>query len=287
MQKKGLGRGLSALIPDIDEPTGNPPNLVEIDTIAPNPRQPRRTFNEAQIDELASSIREKGVIQPLLVRRNTHGYELIAGERRLRASIKAGIHRVPIAILEATDSESLQLALVENLQREDLNPIDESLAYQRLKEEFGLSQEEIAIKVGKSRPAVANTLRLSLLPAEVQREVAAGRLPAGQARAILGLEHEPLIIAAAREILSKGLSTREAENLVKRLKSPRGRRGQGNGTDPHLISLIETLQRLLGTKVRLLHKTRSGKGKIEIEYYSAEDFERIIGKLTDGQQDST
>lgn len=287
MQKKGLGRGLSALIPDFDEPTGNPPNLVEIDTIAPNPRQPRRTFNEAQIDELASSIREKGVIQPLLVRRNTHGYELIAGERRLRASIKAGIHRVPIAILEATDSESLQLALVENLQREDLNPIDESLAYQRLKEEFGLSQEEIAIKVGKSRPAVANTLRLSLLPAEVQREVAAGRLPAGQARAILGLEHEPLIIAAAREILSKGLSTRETENLVKRLKSPRGRRGQGNGTDPHLISLIETLQRLLGTKVRLLHKTRSGKGKIEIEYYSAEDFERIIGKLTDGQQDST
>lgn len=287
MQKKGLGRGLSALIPDIDEPTGNPPNLVEIDTIAPNPRQPRRTFNEAQIDELASSIREKGVIQPLLVRRNAHGYELIAGERRLRASIKAGIHRVPIAILEATDSESLQLALVENLQREDLNPIDESLAYQRLKEEFGLSQEEIAIKVGKSRPAVANTLRLSLLPAEVQREVAAGRLPAGQARAILGLEHEPLIIAAAREILSKGLSTRETENLVKRLKSPRGRRGQGNGTDPHLISLIETLQRLLGTKVRLLHKTRSGKGKIEIEYYSAEDFERIIGKLTDGQQDST
>lgn len=287
MQKKGLGRGLSALIPDIDEPTGNPPNLVEIDTIAPNPRQPRRTFNEAQIDELASSIREKGVIQPLLVRRNAHGYELIAGERRLRASIKAGIHRVPIAILEATDSESLQLALVENLQREDLNPIDESLAYQRLKEEFGLSQEEIAIKVGKSRPAVANTLRLSLLPAEVQREVAAGRLPAGQARAILGLEHEPLIIAAAREILSKGLSTREAENLVKRLKSPKGRRGQGNGTDPHLISLIETLQRLLGTKVRLLHKTRSGKGKIEIEYYSAEDFERIIGKLTDGQQDST
>ena len=284
MQKKGLGRGLSALIPDIDEPTGNPPNLVGIDTITPNPRQPRRTFNEAQIEELASSIREKGVIQPLLVRRSGYGYELIAGERRLRASIKAGIQRVPIVVLEATDSETLQLALVENLQREDLNPIDESLAYQRLQEEFGLSQEEIAIKVGKSRPAVANTLRLSLLPAEVQREVATGRLPAGQARAILGLEHEPLIIAAAREILSKGLSTREAENLVKRLKAPRSRRGQGNGTDPHLISLIEALQRQLATKVRLLHRARTGRGKIEIEYYSTEDFERIIGKLTDGQQ---
>ena len=286
MQKKGLGKGLSALIPDIDEPTGNQPNLVEIGKIAPNPRQPRRTFNEAQIEELASSIREKGVIQPLLVRRNGDGYELIAGERRLRASIKAGIQRVPIAVLQATDTESLQLALVENLQREDLNPMDESSAYQRLQKEFELSQEEIATKVGKSRPAVANALRLSLLPAEVQREVAAGRLPAGQARAILGLEHEPLIIAAAREILSKGLSTREAEKMVKRLKSPRSRKGQGNGPDPHLVSLIESLQRLLGTKVRFLHRARSGKGKIEIEYYSKEDFERIIGKLTDNLQGS-
>ncbi len=287
MQKKGLGKGLSALIPDVDKPNTSSSNLVEVDQIASNPRQPRRVFNEDQIDELSSSIREKGVIQPLLVRRNGQGYELIAGERRLRASIKAGIRQVPVTIIEATDTETLELALIENLQREDLNPIDEYLAYKRLQEEFALSQEEIATKVGKSRPAVANSLRLALLPPEVQREVAAGKLPAGQARALLGLERAPLIIAAAREVLSKGLSTREAERLVRRLRTPRGRRTPAGDTDPNLASLIEGVQRWLGTKVRLLHRARSGKGKIEIEYYSTEDFDRIIRKLTDSQSGHT
>ncbi len=284
MQKKGLGRGLSALIPDIDKPAGYQQYHVPVDQIAPNPRQPRHTFIEAQIDELASSIRENGVLQPLLVRRNEHGYELIAGERRLRASIKAGVQEVPVMILEVTDTEALQLALVENLQRENLNPIDESRAYQRLQEEFGLTQEEIAKKVGKSRPAVANSLRLSLLPPEIQQEVVAGRLPAGQARALLSLEKVPLIVAAAREVLSKGLSTRAAERLVRRLKSRQGRRAVGATMDPNLTSLIEGVQRWLGTKVRLLHRTKSGKGKIQIEYYSTEDFERIIRKLMESQQ---
>ena len=283
MQKKGLGKGLSALIPDVNKPSGSSSNLVEVDQITSNPRQPRRVFNEDQINELSLSIKEKGVIQPLLVRRSGNGYELIAGERRLRASIKAGIRQVPVTIIEASDTETLQLALIENLQREDLNPIDEYLAYKRLQEEFRLSQEEIATKVGKSRPAVANALRLALLPPEVQREVAAGKLPAGQARAILSLERAPLIIAAAREIMAKGLSTREAERLVRRLKLPGGRRTPARETDPNLESLIEGVQRWLGTKVRLLHRARSGKGKIEIEYYSTEDFDRIIRKLTDTQ----
>ena len=283
MQKKALGRGLSALIPDI-ETAGTSQLSVAVDRIAPNPRQPRRSFDEAQIDELAASIREKGVIQPLLVRRNEHGYELIAGGRRLRASVRAGLKEVPVIAIEVNDTESLQLALIENLQREDLNPIDESRAFQRLQEEFSLGQEEIATMVGKSRPAVANSIRLSLLPAEVQQEVSAGRLPAGQARALLGLESEPLIIAAARDVLSKGLSTRETERLVRRLKTPKWRKNGGSQLDPSLTPLIEGVQRWLGTKVRLLHRARSGKGKIEIEYYSTADFERIIRKLMDNRQ---
>ena len=284
MQKKGLGRGLSALIPDIDEPKELSPNLVDTHRISPNPRQPRHAFNESQIEELAASIKEKGVIQPLLVRRNGDGYELIAGERRLRASIKAGIRQVPVSVLEANDTEALQIALIENIQRENLNPIDESLAYQRLQEEFGLSQDEIATRVGKSRPAVANSLRLALLPAEVRREVASGRLPAGQARALLGLEQERLILTAAREVLSKNLSTRATERLVRRLKSPKSGSRQGATVEPNLVSLIDDLQRWLGTKVRLSHGIKSGKGKIEIEYYSTEDFNRIIGKMTAGRQ---
>ena len=212
MQKKALGRGLSALIPDI-ETTQTSQLSVEVERISPNPQQPRRSFGEEQINELAESIRAKGVIQPLLVRRNEHGYELIAGERRLRASVRAGLKEVPVIVIEVNDTESLQLALIENLQREDLNPMDESRAFQRLQEEFSLGQEQIAMMVGKSRPAVANSMRLASLPAEVQKEVAAGRLPAGQARALLGLESESLIISAAREVLSKGLSTRETERL--------------------------------------------------------------------------
>ena len=283
MQKQALGRGLSALIPDI-ETTKTSQLAVEVERISPNPRQPRRSFDEEQINELAESIRVKGVIQPLLVRRNEHGYELIAGERRLRASVRAGLKEVPVIVTEVNDTESLQLALIENLQREDLNPMDESRAFQRLQEEFSLGQEQIAMMVGKSRPAVANSMRLASLPAEVQKEVAAGRLPAGQARALLGLESESLIISAAREVLSKGLSTRETERLVGRLKAPNWRKRGGSQLDPSLTPLIEGLQRWLGTKVRLLHRSRSGKGKIEIEYYSTADFERIIRKLMDNQQ---
>ena len=283
MQKKVLGRGLSALIPDME--TTTPSQLVvEVERISPNPLQPRRSFDEEQIKELAESIRVQGVLQPLLVRRNEHGYELIAGERRLRASVRAGLKEVPVIVIEANSTESLQLALIENLQREDLNPMDESRAFQRLQEEFSLGQEQIAMMVGKSRPAVANSMRLGSLPAEVQKEVAGGRLPAGQARALLGLESESLIMSAAREVLSKGLSTRETERLVTRLKVPKWRKRGGTQLDPSLNPLIEGVQRWLGTKVRLLHRSRSGKGKIEIEYYSTADFERIIRKLMDNQQ---
>ncbi len=276
VQKKGLGKGLGALIPGIDTTRDSPNLQVEVDRIAPNPLQPRRSFDEATIEEMAASVRDQGIIQPLLVRRVGDGYELIAGERRLRAAVKAGLKEVPVVVREASNSETLQLALIENLQREDLNPIEEATAYQRLQEEFELSQEEIAQKVGKSRPAVANSMRLLLLPKEVQQEVAGGKLLAGQARALLGLENETLILAAAREVIAKGLSTRETERMVGRFKSSRKRRRVAPIADPDLRSLVERLQRSLGTKVRLLHRTSSGRGKVEVEYYSLADLERII-----------
>jgi ParB family chromosome partitioning protein len=282
MQKKGLGRGLSALIPAADEPE-NPASLqVGIDKISPNPFQPRRSFDEAGLDELAASIREKGILQPLLVRRSGSGYQLIAGERRFRAAVKAGLHEIPALVRDVSDHEALQLALVENLQRQDLNAIEEAHAYKRLQEEFSLSQDEIAAQVGKSRPAVANSIRLLLLPEELLVEVAQGRLPAGQARALLGLERRALILAAARQVIGKGLSARQAERLVQRIRF--GRRARREGTlDPDLRALTERLQRWLGTKVRVAHSAKSGRGKIEIEFYSTSDFDRITRKITENQ----
>lgn len=275
MQKKGLGKGLGALIPTA-ETEGKSWNFqVEVHRIVPNSLQPRRAFDEAKIEELAASIREQGVIQPLVVRRNGDGYELIAGERRLRAAVKAGVKQVPVVIREASDSEALQLALIENLQREDLNPIEEASAYQRLHTGFGLSQEEIAERVHKSRPTVANSMRLLLLPKEVQEALSQGKLLPGQARALLGLDREVLILAAARQVITKGLSTRETERLVRRLKSGRRRRERA-ALDPDLRALIDRLQRFLGTRVRLTERAGSSRGKLEIEYYSSADLERII-----------
>jgi len=279
-QKRGLGRGLSALIPTAEPLTqasqDSSPREVAVDRITPSPFQPRRTFDEAKLEELAASIRYQGIIQPLVVRPQGDGFELIAGERRWRAAIRAGLSRVPVVIRNASDHEALQLALVENLQREDLNPIEEASGYRRLQEEFHWSQEEMADKVGKSRPAIANSLRLLTLPTEVQQELTAGNLPAGQARALLGLHTEPLIVSACREVIAKGLSTRETEKMVRNLLIGRKRRRSLPLVDPDLKTVVENLQRSLGTRVRLLPKARSTKGKIEIEYYTLADLERII-----------
>ena len=266
MQKKGLGRGLGALISAAEGPKDASGLTVEIDRVAPNPLQPRRNFDETKIAELAASIRAQGIIQPLVVRRDgAGGYELIAGERRLRAALRAGLKEVPVVIREAADDASLELALIENLQREDLNAIEEAEAYRRLSTEFGLSQEEIADKMGKSRPAVANALRLLSLPKEVQQEVAAGRLPAGQARALLGLASEAAIIAAAREVIARGLTARAAEKLAARLKAGR-RKKPAAAADADLQALVERLQRALGTKVRFVQGKGARRGRIEIEY---------------------
>jgi ParB family chromosome partitioning protein len=287
VQTKGLGKGLSALITSAAEPKAESINeshglRVRIDLIAPSPLQPRRSFDEAKIEELAASIRNQGIIQPLVVRRKENRYELIAGERRWRAALKAGLSEVPAVIRDASDNEALQLALVENLQREDLNAIEEASGYRRLQDEFHWSQEEMADKVGKSRPAIANSLRLLSLPNEVQQEIVQGNLPAGQARALLGLHSEGLMISTCRDVIAKGLSTRETERLVRMLVTGRRRR-QLPLVDPDLRAIVENMQRTLGTRVRLLPKARSTKGKIEIEYYSLPDLERIIQTITSNQ----
>ncbi len=284
---KGLGRGLSALINNAAESrseaaSDNTGLRVAVDRIAPSPFQPRRSFDDAKIEELAVSIRNQGIIQPLVVRRKDDRYELIAGERRWRAAMRAGLNEVPVVLREASDHEALQLALVENLQREDLNPIEEAGGYRRLQEEFNWNQEEMADKVGKSRPAIANALRLLSLPKDVQCEVASGNLPAGQARALLGLQSEALMISTCRDVIAKGLSTRETEKLVRALVSGRRRRRGVSLIDPDMRTVVENMQRTLGTRIRLLPKARSSKGKIEIEYYSATDVERIIQAITGG-----
>jgi ParB family chromosome partitioning protein len=278
VQKKGLGKGLGALI-SAAESAKEPPGLsVAIDKISANPFQPRRSFDEAKIAELAASIRDQGVIQPLLVRRNGDGYELVAGERRLRAAIQAGLKEVPVVLRDVSDNDALELALIENLQREDLNAIEEAEAYRRLHEQFHLNQEQIAEKIGKSRPAIANSMRLLMLPQEVQQEVASGKLSAGHARALLGLGTEAAIIAAAREIIAKGLSARAAEKLAARFKIGR-RKKHAAPLDADLRALVEQLQRSLGTKVRLLQAKGANRGKIEIKYFSAQDLDRIVQRL--------
>ena len=284
MQKNRLGRGLDALLPGSepvveDAASEAPPAAVDPSLIAPNPNQPRRVFDEEKINELAGSIEASGMLQPLVVRTAAAGgYELIAGERRLRAAKRLGLPEVPIIVHETADPNSLLLALVENLQREDLNPIEEAAAFAELQEQFNLTQEQVAERVGRSRSAVANALRLLSLPDSIKEHVSGGELAAGQARALLGLRDRSMIAAAAREVMGKDLSTRETEALVKRLNSPR-RTKTDNRLDPDLSSLVETLQRRLGTRVRLMHRSRDDKGKLEIEYYSQRDLDRITSMM--------
>ncbi len=283
MQKNRLGRGLDALLPSTDPVAEDPgpeasPTAVAPSLIVPNPSQPRRVFDDAKIDELASSIEASGMLQPLVVRTTAGGYELIAGERRLRAAQRLGLSEVPIIVHETVDPNSLLLALIENLQREDLNPVEEAAAFAELQEQFNLTQEQVAERVGRSRSAVANSLRLLSLPDQIKEHVSRGELAAGQARALLGLKDRSMMAAAAREVMARELSTRDAEALVKRLNTPRRARNESR-PDPDLSHLVETLQRRLGTRVRLMQRARGDKGKLEIEYYSHDDLDRITSMM--------
>lgn len=280
-KKKVLGRGLGALIGDsagtATAQAGKERFLIcPIGDITPNMYQPRKTFNDSSIKELSDSIKEKGIIEPLIVRRNPiHGFELIAGERRLRAAKSAGLKEVPVVISDATDEESLEFAIIENIQREDLNALEEAEAYKSLMN-FGLSQEEVAKRVGKERATVANYLRLLKLPHEIKEELVKGSLTMGHARAILSLDGHGRQLELCRKIIAKGLSVREAERLVtgglQSAKPAKKKHGAGGG-----LEIEQELRGLLGTKVIVSDK--NGKGKIELIYFSAEERERLIDML--------
>ena len=282
MMRKPLGRGLNALIPGATRPVipdGAPvehEQHVAVDRIRANPRQPRTEFDEAALQELAASIRTQGVLQPLLVRPGGGGdYELVAGERRLRAARLAGVREVPIVVREVSDRESLELALVENIQRDDLSPLEEAAAYQRLIDEFEHTQEQIAARVGKSRPAVANALRLLRLPEPIRRELARGRLTAGHARVLLSLDSADAQLRAARQILARELSVRDTERLAATRKKGSA---APTGRDPHRAALERDLAAALGTRVRIVPRPRGGR--IEIEYYSNEELQGLVERLS-------
>ena len=290
-QRKALGKGLGALIPGANKETLDVPSAdaadqgqrvleIQIADIEPNPHQPRTAFDPEAVEELAQSIRQKGIIQPVVVRRFGTGYQLIAGERRLRAAQQAYLQSVPALILNVgTDEEMMEISLIENIQREDLNPIEEARAYRTLMEECILTQEEVARKVGKDRSTVANTLRLLNLSAEVREALQTDRISMGHARALLGLEDDRLQAALCKQIVSQGLSVRRVEALVKACRD--GKTDQpktaSRTRDPQIISIEEDLQRRFGTGINI--SRRGKKGKIEIEFYSDDDLERLLDIL--------
>lgn len=276
MKKVTLGRGLDALIPTEKERYGY--LLANIGEIRPNAFQPRKDFDETSIEELAQSIKENGIIQPLVVRKSEGNYEIIAGERRWRAAQRVGLTKVPVIIKDVSDRQALELALVENLQREDLNPIEEAAAYEQLIEDFGLTHEEISTRIGKERSTITNQLRLLKLPDEIKEAIIAGEITAGHARAILGLSS----LAKAREILeairNEKLSVRKTEKLVQKLSGQKEKTAKLGSSDVHMNHIADELKKTLGTHVKIVDK--KGKGKIVIEYYSKMELERLIEILT-------
>lgn len=282
MSKRGLGRGLSALIPSASQEShsGNEVTELAIDMVSPNPDQPRTDLDEDAIAELADSISKVGVLQPIIVRPLGEGYQIIAGERRWRASRKAGLERVPVRVLTTDEGQSLELALIENLQREDLNAIEEARGYKKLLSGHQMTQAELADKVSKSRSAITNALRLLDLPDEVQDLVYSGKLTAGHARAVLSVPDESARIRLAMKISEEGLSVREAENLARLIAAGQADR-EPRPTTPKSFKLVaRRLRRLLGTNVRV--KLGKDKNKIEIEFRDEGELERIYKTLTEG-----
>ncbi|OFW14295.1 MAG: hypothetical protein A3F70_08195 [Acidobacteria bacterium RIFCSPLOWO2_12_FULL_67_14] len=281
-RRPALGKGLSALIPDAPEPPRTGAVDVDIDQIAPSEHQPRVTLDDEKLDELAASIRSNGIIQPILVRRTGATYRIIAGERRWRAAQRAGLLKVPVVVRNVPDGaerQLLELALVENLQREDLNPIDEALAYQRLADEFGLTQDQIAAAVGKDRTSVANYLRLLRLPEEVRGALASGSLSMGHARALLALPDAAAQRQAARDVIARALSVRDTEALARKLAAPSRPGAAVAAPDVHTRAAEERLRFALGTKVRIIRR-RTG-GAIEIAFGSEAELNRLYEQLTD------
>ena len=280
--QKGLGRGMGALFDDFDDvsPGKGPYKLLPIQKIEPNPNQPRRDFAPEELDALSASIAEHGLIQPLTVRELPSGYyQIIAGERRWRASRQAGLREVPVVIMEADDQKVMELALIENLQRQDLNAVEEALGYRSLLVEYGMTQDAIAESVGKSRPAVANALRLLHLPEEVLEMVKSGALSAGHARAVLVLKTEHLQIDAAKKIINLGLSVRQAETLCKNLsKEPKPEPVMETKLKVNYVAECEkALSNHLNRGVRIVNGKR--KGRFELEFYGQEDLQNLLDLL--------
>ncbi len=292
-KKSGLGKGLGALIPASAPPETDASAIaqgpreyrhVPLDAIRPNRYQPRRNFSGDELADLTDSIREQGIIQPLVVRKDEGGFELMAGERRLRAARAAGLERVPVMVRELTDAQMLEMSIVENIQRENLNPLEEAEAYHRLMSEFGLTQDGIAGRVGKSRSAVANFLRLRRLPVDIRDAVGDGRLTMGHAKALMGTEDTDMQIAACRKVLAGHLSVRQTEELMRDLKnapppkpSPAPPHPEEARLDRHLADVTERLIRRFGTKVQIRRK--GTKGRLEIEFLSDEDLDRLLSLL--------
>lgn len=275
MAKRGLGRGIEALIPGVGDFRGE--EVLELDPreIRGNPYQPRQVFDESKIEEMAASMREHGVIQPLIVRRVGEAYQLVAGERRLRAAILAGLNKVPVVVRDMDERQAMEISLVENLQREDLGPLEEAEAFERLMTEFGLTQEEVAKRVGKSRAEVANTLRILKLEPEVKALLAEGKLSGGHGRALVGLAREEQL-RLARAIVSKGMSVRKVEEVI----SERTRRAKAAGRDSRAVRLREAeevLSAALGSPVSVT--MRGSRGSIQITFFGEEDLERLVDAI--------
>ncbi len=273
-----LGKGLGALLPEFGEGESKTLLYCGIEEIFPNPSQPRKQFDESRLQELAESIREKGILEPLLVRRTDQGYELIVGERRWRAAQKAGLREVPVLVKEVEGRDAFEISLIENLQREDLNPVEEAEAYKHLIDEYQISQDDLSKRIGKDRTTITNTLRLLKLPPEVRNQLLQNQITPGHARALLSLDQKEKQKELCALIIKKGLSVREAERLARqwaaklRKTGPAGKKKED--LDSQLHSLQDSLRKCLGTKVQITQK--GNRGKIEIEYFSHEELERIV-----------
>jgi ParB family chromosome partitioning protein len=282
MERKALGKGIGALIPEKEISAQEKILMLKIEQIKPNPFQPRENFDHQSLEELTQSIREKGIIQPILVRRRGDDYELIAGERRLRAAKLLNIKEIPVLIRDAEDEDSLELSLIENIQRQDLNPIEEARAYQYLIDKFQITQEKLSEVLGKARTSIANTLRLLKLPQEVQEEIKKGRISFAHGRALLEIEDQNQQRRLCQAVISKGLSVRELENLIKMRRPKISKQKIHPGLrEPYIAVLEEELQHILATKVRI--SKRKKRGHIAIEFYSQQDLERIVHRIRGGK----
>ncbi len=289
MSRQALGRGLSALLGEETTEKAGSPSFIELDLdlLKTNSEQPRERFADTELEELAQSIRANGVVQPIIVRQVGNSYQIVAGERRWRAAQRAELKKIPAVVRDISDDKMLEIALIENIQRQELNPVEEAKAYQKLIDNFGLTQELVADRVGKTRPFVANYLRLLRLPSYVLKYLETGELSVGHARALLAVTESTTLLDLVKRVLTKPMSVRETEKAVRRLKSGSGsgsRKKESSPKDPNISRAETKLRRRLGTHVQITTPSAGGKGKIEIEYYGEADLDRIYNLLMGKEQ---